>query len=277
MDIDRHLAEFDLWAGKANLSPSSCKVYRSMWGKIIRSLLAAGIDPQHAKEMDYIGAIESMSTNGRQPSVAVCRRYAQLISRVTENFHQLPARYPEQPRKKPAEIAGEEALKLLLSMPSNTWKHLRDRAIAATMAFAGLKPGEAIAAEATSLKKRADGDFVFMVTGSRHRSAPLSSAGEPFLQAWMDCRTEMGISTRELFPASLQGGQLAFSTVYRKIESTMKEAGIQKRLAGGSLLRHGFGYRQAFAGVKPVMIKNWMGLFREKSVEVYLPRKGKPV
>lgn len=277
MNIDKYLAEFDDWAIRNSLSESSAKVYRSMWGKLMRSLVGAGIDPTHATENDYCRAIESMSTNGRQPASTVCRRYAQLIARVTDDFHRLPSLYPEGPRKKPAEIASEEALKLILAMPDRTWKHLRDRAIAASMAFGGLKPGEAVSAPTSALRKMADGEFVFMVPGSRHRSAPISSAGRIFMQAWLDCRDKEGIRTAELFPASVDGGLLAYSTVYRKIETTMKEVGIEKRLAGGSLLRHGFGYRQAYAGVKPVMIKKWMGLFREKSVEVYMPTKGKPV
>lgn len=282
----------------APLRSSSVTVYRSMFGKYLRFLVKNRIDFFDVSSADLLAFLDNTKgLDGDLKPVLKSRikyKYLRLIERIYTHLHVNPnparhACFDIFQRGDHDKGGRDEAMAVLTEEQQNTflaalpqtltgnWKTIRDRAMQAMMIGSGLKVSETLGlrVENVSETESINGSITITVSPgvdsgiSRWHQTPLRAFAVPEVQSWLRERRERKIVGPLLFPASINGGRLNPSTIYRQVKATFVRAGIAVPRLGGRTLRNTFAVRELRGGAGIELIGEFMGHRKRRSIEEY--------
>ncbi len=271
----------------------SKRVYLSMWNKFVRWLQAEGITIAGCSG-EQVAAF--LNASGIQKGQR--QRYIRLIEKAYAHLELIGLDMPN-----PGQQAGfarqgaghndsmrflsaDEQDKIVRQMQSQSsgmipdgnipdWIKIRDAAIAGAILGGGARVGEVIrlSVNCTSYVGRIE----FAATSKiPTRQARFDPAGEAAMNAWLECRRVMGMKGELLFPADidrrrhdLQVPYLSMhpSTVFRRLNGLMEQAGIREGRACGQTLRNTYAANLLASGVDDGELAENMGLAELFSAE----------
>jgi site-specific recombinase XerD len=260
---------------KKNYRKSSLTVYGAILGKL--ETMAQG----HGEKL----LAASPSTLERflreQKNVNTVKRYACFLDDFYDYYLQekvirtSPAHglrekysYPEKVAATKGFVNDTEEQAFLAALPQpRTWKKARDAAMLALSLGTGLKLKEMI-----SLNQRdvfLDADVPVVMVHHRHlsRAVPIRKEVLPFVQCWLKMREEPPLrDLDECFPATVEGGRLAPSTVWRRARKVLEAAGLEDLPHfGTSALRVSYARIEAEEGSALPLLQHRLGHKRETS------------
>lgn len=172
----------------------------------------------------------------------------------------------------PAPMAKERSGRL-----SANWKKKRDRALQCVVLGAGLTVAEVVKLEIDAIDSelQLDGSLGIQVNEyelenefENMHMTYMHSELVPELEAWLTERKKLFPQGTLIFPGTT-GQQLDKATVYRQIRKTFESAGIELPRRGGRTLRNTFAIREIQSGTDSQELLHKMGLFEERSLEIY--------
>ena len=169
----------------------------------------------------------------------------------------------------PAEILTPAELRRLINTPSpHAPTGIRNRALIAVMARAGLRCAEALALEKRDLDLDQGYLRVRHGKGDKRRTVAMDPDAFTLVQRWLDRRTALKIAGRVVF-CTLDGHPLQPSYVRTLLPRLARKAGIDKRVHPHGL-RHTFAAELARDGVPINAIKQWLGHSSLHTTTTYL-------
>lgn len=176
--------------------------------------------------------------------------------------------YPEVASPTTGFSSDVDEVAFLRSLPApHTWKRSRDAGLLALAVGAGLKLKEVIRLADQDMLLEGESPAVVVHHGEHSREVPIREIALPYVRAWDRVRRETGMGHLiEYFPATLHGGYLAPSTVFRHARSALLKAGIASLShLGLSALRVSYARREASEGSAVPVLQRRLGHKRELS------------
>lgn len=290
------------------ISEKSAKVYLAMFRSYVHFLDGLQITVPKATPEHIAHFIES-----KDRTLGVRLRYIRMLERVHEHMKNkgivsfnaasqvapllqnkpTHARKPELPtafvsKDAQAELVGSVLRNMLLS---GDWRSVRDATMAAILLGAGLKVYELSAMRTSWLTGNHPNFFIEVpsIGVSRPHRVPLSLLAADCVQAWMNCRSKLGMVQPLLFVNSMTEGRLDYvpslpggsggrkqsvgldkSTIYRRIKAILQSAGIEAAHMGGRTLRNTYAVGELSKGQSHALVEERLGLRESKSLDRYL-------
>lgn len=134
-------------------------------------------------------------------------------------------------RQKPIELLTESELAALLNAPSRRAPTgIRNRAIIAVLAYAGLRVSEVLALLPRDLELGRGEINIRKGKGGRQRTAALLPPGLPLLERWLDKRKALGVNGHHPVFCTLAGGEISARYVQLMLRRYADRAAIEKRV-----------------------------------------------
>lgn len=274
------------------LRPDSLRIHRSMWRAFVTYCVERGVcwaDLDGPTLLAFLGS--------RRCSPQQERRYLSLIAGVALVAGEIGARaaqvarglgrtdgrafaFSRENRPKVDTLPPRElravVTTLLRWITNEDWRAQRDAALFATLVGAGLKPGESVGLSPADVATSSERGAPFRIAVAGHgptpaRHAPIAWWAARILGRWIAQRERLDLPGWRLFPNGIDAGALEASTVLRRFELLMDEAGVS--IGGGSgsphLLRHTWIVRQLEQGTDPMQVREWVGFTSAAAMEPY--------
>lgn len=198
------------------------------------------------------------------------RRYLKLWDRVYRSLRRLGweganPMTPELKREGLLEVALPEGLsdaeldqlrEAVARLPG--WRGMRDRALLALLAGAGLRANEVLALPVSAVNPDFSVEIRPQGVHRAHRSIILPGAWREDWLAWALARSRLGVPGVLAFPAAKNGKPYTDSGLFRRIDTWLDQAGLQCEARGANLLRNTFA-RLALARYSPEEVQEFMG------------------
>lgn len=271
------LERFDLALRRRGLADATRKAYLSDLSQL--AVWASGRE-QDATELDlkslrrYAQQIssEGVAASSLARKLASIRAfYATLLERgeVTQNIAELLTT-PKQPRDLPRLLNAAEIERLLNGIPTSTPLQLRDRAMFELTYACGLRAGELISLELSSLdldeeQLRIEGK------GGRTRIVPIGEHAAKAMRSYLDRSRPCLLATGEPAPwlfLTRSGHRLQPSDVRRRLESSLKTAGVAAGISPHSL-RHSFATHLLNGGADLRSVQELLGHRSISATQIY--------
>lgn len=134
-------------------------------------------------------------------------------------------------RQKPIDLLTDEELLALLKVGSRRAPTaVRNRALIATLAYAGLRISEALALAPRDLRLKDGTIAVRHGKGDKERVVALRPEGAPFIESWLNKRQAIGVTAHRALFCTLRGGAVSARYVQLMLRRYAKRAGIAKRV-----------------------------------------------
>lgn len=280
---------------------STASVYRDMWARYVRWLNDSNLSLAAVTMHDILRFMEQRSATGRRKleGETIRRQYVTLLERVYAHlgFQPNPAsQFLLQLARSARSVQGHDAQTNVLTLaqqaqfldalpesprlasePLVGWKIRRDRAMQALMLGAGLKVAEAIGTYTDNIGSQLeDGSVPVTISPSaaggtvRWHQTYLRAFAADLVLSWVAERRNLNIPGQLLFPATLNGGRLDKSTVYRHVKATFASAGIEIPRRGGRTLRNAFAVRELHAGESIETVGEFLGHRKQRAMDRYI-------
>jgi site-specific recombinase XerD len=275
VQADRLLKQYSVETGR-HYKASSLNVYGAILGKLGVLANEAGED------LLTVSATTIAKFLSEQSNVNTVKRYACFLDDLYAYIVKIGMRkespayklrdkysYPEKGVGIKGFSGDAQASAFLAALPTGqSWKKTRDAALLALCLGTGLKLKEMIYLNQCDLHLERDEPTV--VVHHRHvsRAVPIRKEVLPFIERWMKLREEDSTLRRleECFPATLIGGRLASSTVWRHAQKALKAAGLSDLTHFGvSALRVSYARIEAEEGSTVPLLQHRLGHIRETS------------
>ncbi len=257
----------------ARLAPRTVEAYR-------RDLahLAAFIDgsPADATTDQLAAYVAQLRADGRAATTVARRvaairsffRHQMLLGARTDN----PAAELELPKRRrtlPRTLSPGEAERLIDAAAGTTPRSLRDRAIVELLYGAGLRVGEAVSLDRTSVEL--DERLVRCIgKGSKERVVPIGREAAEALRRYL-ARGRPHLDRRhrpELF-LNAQGGALTRAGVFLILRKLAAKAGLEPERVHPHLLRHSFATHLLEGGADLRSVQEMLGHADLATTELY--------
>jgi len=187
-------------------------------------------------------------------------------------------------RLKPIEVQSEQEVEQIMAQASRRGPSgIRNRAIIATLFYAGLRVGEMIALIPRDVDLARGEINVRRGKGAKQRLAVISEPGIAPLELWIRTREELGISTKAPLFCTISEGANALATkgrmrlgttlsqpyVWTMLRRYAEKAGIEKRVHPHGL-RHSHAVRLTRRGVPSSDIQGQLGHSSLSTTSLYL-------
>jgi site-specific recombinase XerD len=284
------------------LRATSAKIYRHMWANFVRWMIESKLSLLTLTTADLVAFLEQRDETGRRrlQGATIRRQYLTLWERVYRHLGIEPNPAAQACRdmamQRRSDLAGRNKETVALSAAQreafmaalNTafagdagtqagWKLRRDAAMQAVMLGAGLKVAEAIGLYTENIGEQGkDGTVPLTVSPSAAggtvpwHDTLLHAFAAPIVLHWAAERRRLAIPGKLLFPASLKGGKLNKSTVYRHARKFFEAAGIDVSRKGGRTLRNTFAAHELVKGQAEEIVGQMLGHRRQRSIETYV-------
>ena len=281
---DSLLKQYSVGSGKHYRS-SSLTVYGAILGKL-EALAFEESESLLAVSPKTIGAFL-----GEQGNMNTAKRYACFLDDfyshlASENViavspaHGLRNKYsyPEKVAATTGFANAEQEQAFLQALPEpRTWKKARDAALLALSLGTGLKLKEMIFLNLKDVFP--DVEVPVVIVHHRHtsRAVPIRKEALPFLRTWLKARADSPLQALgECFPASLKGGRLDPSTVWRHTRKVLEAAGLNELTHfGTSALRVSYARIESEEGSSLPVLQHRLGHIRETSTMQMLEHGGR--
>jgi integrase/recombinase XerD len=282
---------------EATTSPlriSSVKVYKAMFARYLRWLATHQIKFLKVTSSDLMAFLEGKQGEDKQPILnsRIKYRYLRLMERIYTHLQVVPN--PSQhacfdifqgDRSKAGRdesmsvLTEEQQAAFLAALPTSTtnnWKTVRDRAMQTMMIGAGLKVSEVISIRVRDVGEvSATGSIPITITPgttggiARWHQTQLRPFAVAEVQNWLRERRDRKIPGALLFPATLNGGRLDPSTVYRQVKATFERAEVAVPRRGGRTLRNTFAVRELNGGADTEVVGEYLGHRKRRAINEY--------
>lgn len=273
------LGEYERALATAPLAKQTRRAYRSRVAGFLQWLVVAGADGDPLADP---AARDRAVDRYRQHLVADGARPTTLNAALTalDHFYRHLRLGPAATGRAPVPAAVRHALppeqrgRLLHAVDRQDSP--RDRAIAYTLLFTGLRTAELVALDLSDLRLAAGGGrLIVPPAASSPREVPLHERPRPVLRAWLRERDRWSgaDATGALF-LNRRGGRLTTRSVTDLVARLGEQAGLTELPGGGRLtpqaLRHTFGACLLAGGADLVLVAALMGHKRLDTTRRYL-------
>ncbi|WP_298150982.1 site-specific integrase [Flavobacterium sp.] len=283
---------------KVHISSASKKVYTAMFRKFIRYLQSKNlqVDTIEAKEI-FQFLTETDSAGAPVLKSNIQHRYLRLLERVYTHlgirprptddlmFGAMRENYKLKGRNLVSvaltELEQQRFLSALPSIPSlpstDKWKKCRDRVMLLVMLGAGLTVSELLTLRVDQVNPtpELDGSWEIEVevpgdeNGIQDHTTLLDTRFKTDLATWLKIREQLVVSGDLLFPGT-GGEMLDAASIYRLCKKIFSSADILIPHEGGRTLRNTYAVNQLGLGVSPIIVKERLGLYEDRSMLTYL-------
>ncbi len=257
----------------ARLAPRTVEAYRR---DLVHVAAFLGGSPADASTEQLAAYVAQLRADGRAATTVARRvaairslyRHQVLLGARTDN----PAAELELPRRRralPRTLSPGEAERLIEAAAGTTPRSLRDRAIVELLYGAGLRVGEAVSLERTSidLEER----LVRCIgKGSKERVVPIGREAAEALRRYL-ARGRPHLDRRhrpELF-LNAKGGALTRAGVFLILRRLAGEAGLEPERVHPHLLRHSFATHLLEGGADLRSVQEMLGHADLATTELY--------
>jgi site-specific recombinase XerD len=292
------VATFVAWAqspmanGGRGFSENSVKTYASMWGKFVKFRPSNTVLADAGQIEVFLNTLSARTRRGFQSGrgpenpLGIRRRYLAMLDQLFDSLvadgvrldnpakrllFMLDVTYRAVPRHMPVALAKKDevtVIEVIDSWDISSRRGLRDRAVLALLAGAGLKVGEVLGLRVEDVRLHDDPPNVQVANRKNERLAPVAVWAVSHIAAWLQLLGADGDLGGAVFPGD-DASPLAACTVYRIVASAIKKAKLNPKHVGPSVLRHTYAVRQLRAGTKLSTVSAWLGHVQETSTAVY--------
>ncbi len=271
------LDRFELSLRRRGLSDATRRAYVSdlqalaLWSTD-HAIDPAAMDPKSLRRFVQQISAQGLAASSLARKLASIRAfYASLLERgdVSQNVAELLTT-PNQPRDLPRVLSATETVRLLDGIPTSTPIQRRDRAMFELTYACGLRAGELIALQTSSIdldeeQLRVEGK------GGRTRIVPVGEHAGKAVRGYVE-RARPRLLTGSEDPGwlflSKSGQQLSPSDVRRRLENSLRTAGVAAGISPHSL-RHSFATHLLNGGADLRSVQELLGHRSISATQIY--------
>ena len=174
---------------------------------------------------------------------------------------------PKRTRHLPDVLTVEEVEQIINSIPLDTTKGLRDRAMLELLYSCGLRVSELIALRLSDLFF-GEGYIRVMGKGSKQRLVPIGNVARERIMLYMDVRKAKDSKNKDVLFLSNRGGALTRVMVFYVIRDAVERAGIEKTVSP-HIFRHSFATHLLAGGASIRQVQEMLGHESIETTEIY--------
>lgn len=227
------------------LRPSAARTYCAIFALWVRFLAARNLVLMEATTADVIAFLEARNNRkGREGTLAPVtqRRYLQLLSNVYVHLRSsgwqgnnpvIPVLQKEDLLQNtlPAGLCDDALLRVMMHVSGIPgWKGMRDKAMLAAMAGAGLRANEVMNLRLEHLLPAFHLRVVPAGVHREHETIVLQDGPwREWLSAWLNHREQAQFPGELVFPATKKGEHFTPSGLWRRVVSWLEQAAVPQR------------------------------------------------
>ena len=174
---------------------------------------------------------------------------------------------PKRARHLPDVLTVEEVEQIINSIPLDTTKGLRDRAMLELLYSCGLRVSELTALRLSDLFF-GEGYIRVMGKGSKQRLVPISNVARERIMLYMDVRKAKDSKNKDILFLNNRGGALTRVMVFYVIRDAVERAGIDKTVSP-HIFRHSFATHLLSGGASIRQVQEMLGHESIETTEIY--------
>ena len=174
---------------------------------------------------------------------------------------------PKRTRHLPDVLTVEEVEQIINSIPLDTTKGLRDRAMLELLYSCGLRVSELTALRLSDLFF-GEGYIRVMGKGSKQRLVPIGNVARERIMLYMDVRKAKDSKNKDVLFLSNRGGALTRVMVFYVIRDAVERAGIEKTVSP-HIFRHSFATHLLAGGASIRQVQEMLGHESIETTEIY--------
>ena len=174
---------------------------------------------------------------------------------------------PKRTRHLPDVLTVEEVEQIINSIPLDTTKGLRDRAMLELLYSCGLRVSELTALRLSDLFF-GEGYIRVMGKGSKQRLVPIGNVARERIMIYMDVRKAKDTKNKDVLFLSNRGSALTRVMVFYVIRDAVERAGIDKTVSP-HIFRHSFATHLLAGGASIRQVQEMLGLDSFESTDIY--------
>lgn len=192
--------------------------------------------------------------------------YLLLNDKIEQSPTELVAT-PKSTRHLPDVLTVEEVERIINSIPLDTTKGKRDRAMLELLYSCGLRVSELTSLRLSDLFF-GEGHIRVMGKGSKQRLVPVGSVARERIMLYMDARKAKDSKNKDILFLSNRGGALTRVMVFYVIRDAVARAGIDKTVSP-HIFRHSFATHLLAGGASIRQVQEMLGHESIETTEIY--------
>ena len=192
--------------------------------------------------------------------------YLLLNDKIEQSPTELVAT-PKRTRHLPDVLTVEEVERIINSIPLDTTKGKRDRAMLELLYSCGLRVSELTSLRLSDLFF-GEGHIRVMGKGSKQRLVPIGSVARERIMLYMDARKAKDSKNKDILFLSNRGGALTRVMVFYVIRDAVARAGIDKTVSP-HIFRHSFATHLLAGGASIRQVQEMLGHESIETTEIY--------
>ncbi len=174
---------------------------------------------------------------------------------------------PKRTRHLPDVLTVEEVEQIINSIPLDTTKGKRDRAMLELLYSCGLRVSELTALRLSDLFF-GEGYIRVMGKGSKQRLVPISNLARERIMLYMDCRESKTAKDKEILFLNNRGKALTRVMLFTIIREAVERVGIEKTVSPHTF-RHSFATHLLAGGASIRQVQEMLGHESIETTEIY--------
>jgi integrase/recombinase XerD len=174
---------------------------------------------------------------------------------------------PKRTRHLPDVLSVDEVERIINSIPLDTPKGKRDRAMLELLYSCGLRVSELTALRLSDLFF-GEGYIRVMGKGSKQRLVPIGSVARERIMLYMDVRKTKDSKNKDILFLNNRGGELTRVMIFTIIREAVMRAGIDKSVSPHTL-RHSFATHLLAGGASIRQVQEMLGHESIETTEIY--------
>ena len=189
---------------------------------------------------------------------------------LTDKIEQSPTEMisaPKRTRHLPEVLTVEEVERIINSIPIDTKKGLRDRAMLELLYSCGLRVSELTSLRLSDLFF-GEGHIRIVGKGNKQRLVPIGSLARERIMLYLDCREPKSAKDKDVLFLNNRGKALTRVMVFYVIRDAVERAGIDKTVSP-HIFRHSFATHLLAGGASIRQVQDMLGHESIETTEIY--------
>lgn len=189
---------------------------------------------------------------------------------LTDKIEQSPTEMisaPKRTRHLPEVLTVEEVERIINSIPIDTKKGLRDRAMLELLYSCGLRVSELTSLRLSDLFF-GEGHIRIVGKGNKQRLVPIGSLARERIMLYLDCREPKSVKDKDILFLNNRGKALTRVMVFYVIRDAVERAGIDKTVSP-HIFRHSFATHLLAGGASIRQVQDMLGHESIETTEIY--------
>ena len=192
--------------------------------------------------------------------------YLLVIDKIEQSPTELIST-PKRTRHLPYVLTVEEVERIINSIPIDTAKGLRDRAMLELLYSCGLRVSELTSLRLSDLFF-GEGYVRIIGKGNKQRLVPIGSLARERIMLYLDCRAPKSTKDKDILFLNNRGNALTRVMVFYVIRDAVKRAGIDKTVSP-HIFRHSFATHLLAGGASIRQVQDMLGHESIETTEIY--------